>query len=308
MPLLSGNVSCTRFNVISMPEELNFEQQAFQLLNPGSSIKERAGFVPFELDEPYEMGHKKWAFRVRKDKITVDSTLMKERFKELVKIEHEQVAPPSPKKKRELRQLAEDELLARTAPRSKIIECLLEHGVLLVGSISKEHTDTVFELMRRIGVEMEYKTPWAELGQELESPLVDASDPGKSVLGCHFLKKLLEDPTVFVEPEKGRIKLITAEGTNVTLTGSVLGEMTRYLEEGAEILSAKLIINETGVSFDGLSYQLVGMKIGKVEGDHWTEVLLERVDPVNAMWELLDEKYIQVMNPDNESEVADEMP
>ncbi|PIE03503.1 MAG: hypothetical protein CSA81_01815 [Acidobacteria bacterium] len=296
MPLLSGNVACTRFNVISMPDELNFEQEAFHLIQPGSAIKDRIGFVPFELEESYELRPKTWAFRVRRDKVTVDSTLLKERVKELIKIENEQTGPPSFSKKKELRQLAEDELLARTAPRSSIVECLIEHGVVYVGSTAKASTDAVSELLRRIGVELEYKTPWLELGQEAESSIVEAKDPGQSVLGCHFLKKLLEQSDVLVEPVKGRAKLITSEGTHVSLAGSVINEMNRYLDEGAELISAKLIVKEATLQFDGLSYHFSGLKVENAKADHWTETLETRMDSIRAMWEMLDERYLQAMN------------
>ena len=303
MPLLTGNVACTRFNIISIPDEPDFEQQGFKALHPGSAIRERAGFVPFELGEPYQIGHKRWAFRVRIDKVTVDSTLVKERFKELLKTEEEQVGPPSPNVKKELRRLAEDELLSRTAPRSRIIECMIENGVLYAGSNSNNHLDTICGLLKKIGIEVEYKAPWVELGQDQDSPLVDASNPGESVLGCHFLKKLTEDPSVFVEPEKGSARLITSEGTKVSLSGSVLGELHRFLDEGAELLSAKLIVNETQITFTGLSYQISGLKVEKCHGDHWSEVLDERMDPVRAMWQLLDEKYLAVMGPAQQEEI-----
>jgi len=305
MPFLSGSVACTRFNILHLPETINFEEQAFTALRPGSAIREKAGFVPFELEEPYEIGHKRWAFRVRMDKITVDSTLVKERYRELLKVEEEQVGPPSPKAKRELRKLAEDELLSHTAPRSRIIECLIENQVLYAGTTAKAQTDTITTLMKRIGITVEYKAPWVELGQELDSPLVDTSTPGESVLGCHFLKKLLEDSTIFVEPEKGSVKLITSEGTKVGLGGSVLGELNRFLDEGAEVLSAKLIVNETAITFTGLSYQISGMKVEKCTGDHWTEILDERLDPLRAMWQILDEKYLEIMAPKTQQETVD---
>jgi hypothetical protein len=172
----------------------------------------------------------------------------------------------------------------------------MENGVLYVGTITKPQTDVILGLMKNIGITLEYKTPWMELGQELESPLVDTSTPGESVLGCHFLKKLLEDPDILVEPHKGSAKLVTPEGTKVSLSGSVLGELNRFLDEGAELISAKLIVNEITINFTGLSYQISGMKVEKCSGDHWTEILDERLDPVRDMWNLLDEKYLTTMS------------
>jgi len=296
MGLLTGNVSCTRFNIIGLPDEIDFESQAFQALRAGSAIKERAGFVPFELEEPYVIGTQRWAFRVRIDKVTADRTLVIERYRELLKVEEAEVGPPSPKTKRDLRKLAEEEIESRTAPRSRIFECIIDQGVLYAATTTNSQLDILVNLLKKVGVSVEYKAPWVELGQEETSSIVDSSNPGESVLGCQFLKKILEDPTVYVEPQKGSARLITPEGTKVSLSGTVIGELNRYLDEGAELLSAKLIVNEIPIRFVGLSYQISGMKVESFHGDHWTEVLDERMEPIMSMWQLLDEKYIEVMN------------
>jgi len=88
MGFLSGNIACTRFKVVTLPETVAFDDAAFRLIQPGSSLTESNGFMPFEIDESYEIGAGRYAFRVRMDKINVHATLVKERLRELVK--HEQ--------------------------------------------------------------------------------------------------------------------------------------------------------------------------------------------------------------------------
>lgn len=306
MGLLAGAVACTRYNVIAVPpDEINFELVPFRPVLPGSAVREREGFVPFEPDEPYEVGARKWAFRIRVDKVTPDTTAVNERVKELVKTELEHVGPISPKVRQQLRQQAEDEMMQHPMPKSQIIECVMDENVLYVGTASKTHLGRVTELLKRIGVEVDFKTPWLDAGQEdVMSELVEIKEPGQSLWGCHFLKKLLSDPEVFLEPESGSVKLISAEGVKVGLSGPVLNEVDRMLQDGAELLSAKLMIEE-GFAFalDGLSYRISAFKLDIVKGVHWTEALDTRLDKIKQLWEWLDTKYqLLMMSEDSEGE------
>jgi hypothetical protein len=296
MGFLSGSLACTRFNIISAPETIDFEKAAFRLIQPGSSLTESMGFVPFELDGTYQVGARRFAFRVRIDKVSADSTLVKERTRELIKTELDRGERLGPKKKKKLRDLAEEEILARSTPRSKVIEGVIDGNYLFVGSTSKSHLGTVLELLLHVGVEVEYKTPWLDAGLDEEpNDLVDLKEPGQSIHGCRFLKVLLDDPEVFVEPEKGSVKLATTSHAKVTLAGEVLGELDRYIEEGAEILSAKLLLNDLPMTFDGLAYRINGLKLPSIKADHWSEVLDERLELLNGVWESLDQKYEQRM-------------
>ena len=296
MGFLSGNIACTRFHLIKNDAAPNFEAAAFRLIQPGSNLTESSGFLPFELDETYEVAKDRYAFRVRIDKINVDGTLVKERLRELVKQELEHGGKLGPKKKKKLKELAEQEILARSSPRSKVIEAVIDGQTLYIGSTSKGHLGTILALLQKIGVEAEYKTPWLDAGLEEEpSELVDLKEPGQSLHGCRFLKAVLEDEDIFVEPEKGGIKLATTNHAKVTLTGEVLGELDRYVEEGAEILSAKLLLNELPMTFDGLSYRINALKLDHIRADHWTEVLDERLELLQGVWERLDEKFQKLM-------------
>ena len=164
------------------------------------------------------------------------------------------------------------------------------------------------ELLRAIGVEVEYKTPWLDRNLDEEpNDLIDLKEPGQSIYGCTFLKRLLDDEEIFVEPEKGSVKLATTSNAKVTLSGEVLGELDRYIEEGAEILAAKLLLNDVPLTFDGLAYRLNGVKIQNMKADHWTEVLDARLEMLAGVWDSLDEKYEKLMGEDGRGYEAPEV-
>src|SRR5262245_22251897 len=297
MGLLHGTVACTRFNAAVPPEGPDFDASPFFEIEPGSEVRERIGFVPFEPGAPYEVGTRRWAFRVRVDKRTPDATAVRERLRSLVYAEVEATGKPfvDRKRRKELKALAEHELLIRQAPRTRILECVLDGPVLYVGSAAKTQLGTVMALLRQAGVATEFKAPWLD-----EAPTADESsdvvipkEPGHSVLGCRFLKALLEDPEVLIEPETGSVRLQTRDA-KVTLTGGVLNELHRLVSEGAEILAAKLLLGTVPMRFDALSYRIAAMKPEPVKGEHWTEELGLRLDQIAAVWETLDGKYAGV--------------
>ncbi|HVR12067.1 MAG TPA: hypothetical protein VMW75_28750, partial [Thermoanaerobaculia bacterium] len=245
MGILSGTVSVTRYNVAVPQGGPDFERAPFHEIEPGSEVRERAGFVPFELDAPYEVGKGRYAFRVRIDRLRPDAVAVRERVRELVKAEMEATGAPfvGAKGRRRLRELAEQELIRRQAPRTTILECCIDGNLLYVGSTAKTWLGIVLALLRQAGVAAELKAPWLDDAPEADeaSDIVLPSAPGESVLGCRFLRALLDEPEVMVEPEKGNVRLATREA-RITLTGGVLRDLLRYLEEGAEMLSAKLLL------------------------------------------------------------------
>jgi hypothetical protein len=123
------------------------------------------------------------------------------------------------------------------------------------------------------------------------SDVVIPKEPGQSVLGCRFLRALLEESDVMVEPETGSVRLATREA-RVTLAGAVLNELFHYLEEGAEILSAKIHVGAVPMRFDALSYRLNGLKLEPVKSEHWTMDLDQRLEQIAGVFETLDGKYL----------------
>lgn len=303
MGLLSGTVSVTRFNVMVPPEGPDFERARFWAIEPGSEVRERMGFVPFEIDAPYEVGSRRWAFRVRIDKIRPDATAVRERVRELIKAEMEATGRPfvGSKTRKKLRELAESELAMGQAPRTKIIECCINDTILYVASTAKTYLGTVLTLLRQAGVEGDFKAPWLDEAPEADerSDFVIPREPGQSVLGCRFLRVLLEEPEVMVEPETGSVRLATREA-RVTLAGAVLHDLFRYLEEGAEILSAKIHVGQALMRFDALSYRVNGLKLEPVKNEHWTVDLDQRLEQIAGIFEVLDEKYRALKDKMNE--------
>jgi len=307
MGLLSGTVAVTRFNVAVPAEGPAFERARFWEIEPGSEVRERMGFVPFELDAPWEVGQGRYVFRMRIDRIRPDATAVKERLRELIRGEMEATGKTfvGPKTRKKLRDLAEAESAMRQAPRTKIVECCIDGPILYVASTAKTYLGTVISLLRHAGVEGDFKAPWLDEAPEADelSDVVIPREPGESVLGCRFLRVLLEEPDVMVEPEAGSVRLATREA-RVSLAGAVLNELYRYLEEGAEILSAKIHVGAVPLRFDALSYRVSGLKLEPVRNEHWTIDLDQRLEQIAGVFELLDGKYAALKERINSGAVA----
>lgn len=294
MGLLSGSLSVTRFNLSPVPDDLDFDREAFREIAPGSEIRESAGFVPIEPEEPYRAGEHRWFFRVRFDKVTPDPTAVQERVKEMVKAEIDQGADfVGPKQRRKLKEMAEEELLFEARPRTKIIEGAIDGQVLYVGSTAKAYLGRVVEMLRRLGVVAEAKAPWIDRGDpDIESMVYETFEPGESIAGARFLRALMGDREILFEPESGYVRLQT-EDARVILSGAVLKDLLRYIERGAEVLSAKLVTGEPASTFrlEALSFRLSGLRIEANRHDHWTQLLDERLERMGAVFELLERKY-----------------
>ncbi len=294
MGLLSGTVAVTRFSLSHTPEEIDFDKESFREIEPGSEVRESVGCVPFEPDAEYKAGEGRWFFRLRIDKVTPDPTRVQERVKEMVRAEIDQGAVfVGPKKRRKMKEMAEEELLFETRPRTKIIEACINGDILYVGSTAKAYLGRVMELVRRLGMIAEFKTPWIDRGDaEIESTIFETYEPGEAVVGARFLRALVGDREIIVEPSSGFARLQTEEA-RITLSGSVLKDLLRYIERGAELLSLKLLSGEPAATFklDGPSFRVAALKIETSKYDHWTELLDERLTAIDAVFELLDRKY-----------------
>jgi len=182
---------------------------------------------------------------------------VRERVKDLIRIELDATGASSvgPKKRKMLRELAEEELIVRSSPRSKIVEGAIDGEILYIASTAKNILGTVLLLLRQVGVVAEPFAPWTAdgSGEDVESELIEIREPGHSVLGCRFLKALLEDRELLMEPVTGSVRLQTREA-KVSLTGAVLTELFHYVEQDAEILSAKLTTGEITFRLENAAY------------------------------------------------------
>lgn len=294
MGLLSGSAAVTRFNVPALDEAPDFESERFREIAPGSEIRESVGFVPAEPEADWEVGARRYFFRLRIDKVRPDPTAVKERVKEMVRAELDQGAEfVGTKKRKKMKELAEEELIFGAQPRSKIVECCIDGDVLYVGSTAKNVLGRVTEMLRRIHVPAEAKAPWLDRGDpEIESPILETYEPGESLLGARFLKALVGDREILVEPESGMVKLQTQEA-RVTLNGAVLKDLVRYVERGCEVLSAKLVTGSPAATFrlDALPFRVTSLRVDTERHDHWTQQLDDRLGKISAVYELLEKKY-----------------
>lgn len=295
MGILSGSISLTRYNIAPRLEEPPFDKEAFLEIQPGTTTREVSGFQPIEPEASYQVSAARYFFRVRFDKLTPDPVAVKERMRELIRLEFEQGAEfVGPKKRKMLKELAEEELLAQTRPRTKIIEGCLDGSVLYIGSTSKNYVGRILELLRRVGVHTELKAPWLEHDDpEVESDIVEMKEPGESILGSRFLKQLVGDREILIEPENGSVRLQTKDA-KVSLSGAILPDLVEYIEEGAEVLSAKLLTALGPFKFDALPFRISNLKLETEKHDHWTEYLDERLQKVGELFELLEGRYDQL--------------
>ncbi|MCU0293100.1 MAG: hypothetical protein MUF10_14085 [Thermoanaerobaculaceae bacterium] len=296
MGLLSGTASVTRFAVGQRPPEPDFERWAFEEIQPGAEVRERVGFVPFEPGAVYRIGHERWAFRVRCDVVRPDGGAVRERLAQLVATEKEQTGADSvgPKKRKKLRELAEAEIMARTAPRTRMTECVLDGDVLWVGSTSNTALSTVMSLARATGIEPRWKTPWLDRGEEdLESELLPTHGPAQSVLGCRFLKALVGRDDILFEPEKGNVTLVTPQA-RVALRGEVLPDLSRYMQGECELLTARLLWDDLQLRLDALGFRVNGAVIEIERASTWVERLEARLERIAALYAFLDETYAAV--------------
>jgi hypothetical protein len=295
VPLLSGSAAITRFRVTSRFDEPDFDRLPFAPILPSSEARESVGFVPFAPDAPYAVGSQRWAFRVRIDRRKPEAAAVRERLQQLIATELQLTGREfvGGKRRRELKELAEAELLAGATPRTKVIECCLDGKTLLVASTAKAYLGVVLELLRRIGIVAEYLTPWIAAGEPEDegiSGIVEVREPGQSVRGCRCLKLMLEDPEVLLEPEAGSAKLRTRQA-RISLAGDVMADVFAYLEAGAEILSAKLLIGDFRFALDGLSWRISGLRFERQRFEHWIEALDARLLRIHALFEWLDNAY-----------------
>lgn len=292
MGLLSGSVSVTRYNLTKMPKKLDFDKARFQEIQPGSEIRLSQGFIPMEPGADYEVGHRRWGFRVRIDQLRPDATQVRERYRELIRTELDAGAESvGPKKRKELRSLAEEEILVTTSPSTRIIEGAIDGRILYVASAAKSQLGIVLEQLRRLGVEAQLKAPWTDREvPAYHSDVFESHEPGESALGCRFLKDLVGDMELTIEPESGYVKLRTTD-TNVTISGGVLHDLLHFIETEAEILSAKVTTGETSFRFDAPSYRLSNLRIETERHGHWTERLEERLERISDVFDLLDAKF-----------------
>lgn len=297
MGLLSGSASVTRCKISSQPEEIDFDAAAFKEIPPSSSIRERIGFLPVEPGAEYQVGQHRWAFRLRIDRLRPDATAVREKLKELMRAERDATGESyiSPRKRKALREVAEEEILLNTTPRSKVIECCIDRYHLWIGTTSNAYLGMVLLSLQSVGVSAFLQTPWLERGDENPpSEMIGIREDYQSILGCRFLRALMNDEDLMVEAESGSARLVMPQA-RVNLSGAVTPELVRYVDLGAEILSAKLCGAGYQFRFDALNFRVSSLRMETESHDAWEDLLDERLEKIEELYELLDGKYTRWM-------------
>lgn len=279
MGLLSGKVSAARFMIGDRPSEIDFEARPFMAIAPGSEVRESIGFLPFEPGADYEIPQG-YAFRVRRDVLRPDPTLVKERLGQLLAAEMEQTGElfVASKTRRKLKQLAEEELIVSASPRSSIVECAIQGDTLWIGSAGNAAVDRVVGLLRSIGVEA---TPVLPLGVSAESAPAD------------LLAKLLGDRELTFEPINGFAKLDNGDAT-VTLRGEIVGQVVKLLDYGYFIRAAKLVSGDTTMVFDAVTCRISSVRLERSVLAHWSERLDQRLAWLSDVFDGIDQKFQQI--------------
>lgn len=293
MGLVTGSISLTRFKAPAHLDETTFESHPFKDIDLSSEVKESIGFIPFELEAPYQIGSGRVAFRMRIDRRRADSVQVRERHKQLLLTEMESTGAPfvPSGKSAELRHLAEEELIVGRTPTSTVIECCIDDKILYAGTTSKVHLGVLQQLLRKAGVGSDNLLPWNEKGLPEEwSDLPETMDPAASIYGCRFLAALAGDQEFLFEPEQGYIRLADGD-TRITLTGDVLSDLHHYLKNNAYVLAAKLLHKDLRFTLDGTTFRLSAIKFPRLSNQAWTENLDQRLEQIRELVGRLDEKF-----------------
>ena len=295
MGLLSGAVNISRFHVTHRPPEPDFEAARFEEIALGSEEESR-GFIPFGPGAGYRIGDQRWAFRVRIDRVRPDATRVRERLRELIQAEVEDVGP---KRRRELRETAVEEDLATAAPSTRILECCLDDDVLYVAATAKAPLLVVAGELERIGVEIAPRAPWVRRGAEAASAVgvVLPPEPAESAVGFEMMRELFGDTVLDIEPDNGRVKLRNRD-TKITLAGMVIHDLLHFLEQGADILAAKMVAEDVSFDFDVQSFRITNLQIVAEPVEDWKGQLNQRLEKISEVFEILDMKYYELSHQD----------
>lgn len=299
MSLLQGSLSVSRFHLGLLV--LDCEAAAFVPIPAGDeeNVPKSFGFVPMKPGEPYAIGTRRWAGKVRVDEVTPDPVVVRDRYEELLQEELSQAhlagAGVGKRRRKELKELAIAESIAGVKPSRRYIEWLLDGNTLYIASTSLPDVSLAVMLFRRIGGENILPvTPWETL-PSMGSTVVELAQPFQSVWGARFLRHLADSGAERVKDvsyvvEGGRVALQAAD-SRISITGDIWPGFTHHLEQGAEPVVAKLFAGDAVLTLDGLSWWIRGLSLPDVEAEHWTEALDARQERIEAAFDHLGEAF-----------------
>ncbi|MCZ7651856.1 MAG: hypothetical protein M5U13_12130 [Thermoanaerobaculia bacterium] len=172
-----------------------------------------------------------------------------------------------------------------------MVEGCLDGETLYLATASKNLLGTCLHLLRGVGVPAEPKAPWLDDAMdEPPHPFFEVQQPGESVWGCRFLRALVEEGEVLVEPISGSVRLRTREA-RVGLQGAVLPELAHYLDGEAELLVARLLAGEFRFRLEASTFRVHALSFDGEVLTPWTEQLDARIEKIGALFELLDGEF-----------------
>lgn len=284
MGLMKGTASVCRFRV--EPFLAHFVDAAFEPIPDGSEIRRSIGFVPMVGREPYKIGGHAWAGRMRLDEIKPDRQTVLDRIEELFKREYEAGARAIGKlRRRELKELAIEESCIGVPPKRKYVEWVLQGETLYVGSTNKSDVGEVLQLMRRCGAaKIEAVVPWENLPR-MESSVLDFNG-----WGPRFLRHLFEaNSGREFDLEFGRMTMKAADH-KINLTGDIAASTVHHLEQGAEIVSAKMAAGG-GYTLDAERWWIKSATLLVDLSDHWTDHLMLRIEAIEGIYDALETAF-----------------
>jgi len=92
------------------------------------------------------------------------------------------------------------------------------------------------------------------------------------------------------EPVDGAARLATPD-LRVALAGAVHVELFRLLEAGAELVAARLLTEQGRFRFEAPTFRVASLQLDVATGGGWIERLDARLEPIRALFELLDARY-----------------
>lgn len=287
MGLMKGSVSVCRFRIA--PFEPDFSKATFEEIPAGSEIRRSMGFVPMKLNAhaELEISSKVWAGRMRVDEIKPDPESVADHYEELCAQELESGTQAiGGRRRRELKAQAVAFMSIGTPPKRRYAEWVLDGETLYVGSTNKSDVGEVLGLMRRCGAgSPDALVPWAEL-PKMESSILEFN-----AWGPRFLRHLFEvESGRSFELEDGKVAMVGGD-CKISLSGEIAPDVVHHLEQGAEIVSAKLKARAFCCTLDAERWWIKGASIEVEPADSWVEALLMRVGAIADVFDALDAAF-----------------
>lgn len=259
--------------------------------------------MPMKPGAQYELAGDRCAGRVRMDEVKPDPVVVRDRYEELLT---DEVDPPGKRRRQELAELAWCEAATGTTPRRRYVEWVKDGDLLYIGSASRPETSAAIDLFRKTGgTNILPATPWETLG-DMTCDAVEANHPGQSVWGARFLRAVAASPSreMSVSLEEGAASLRRGD-LKLSLSGDIRAPLTHHLDEGAEVISARLQ-GQYLLTIDGLSWWIKSLALpAPAPSAHWADSLGTRLAAIRDAFEWIDSAFAD-LRPKVEEEARED--